>query len=178
MDPARLALYRSLGFIAGLAVRMRVPLPMLRLTAHWWMLVANEPTAIVDKVAGGAEWTTPVLLAKGERASRSANESTAVAKSQLSCTDNVLLSPLTEEKSPSDVVDGVIAALGQLEEEGPGQERLDEVLTDARFVAPLSNGQVTELIPGGESRKRFVDIVAMHTYTKRLFPEELWLFGR
>ena len=47
----------------------------------------------------------------------------------------------------------MLAALERIGGTGAGNEQLEKVLADARFVAPLSNGHMVELVPGGERAK-------------------------
>lgn len=151
VDPGRVALYRSLGFIAGLAVRTDVPLPILRtLTRRWWMLVAREDNVVADLVE---EDGARPAMSMGERVFGKAYGLLRMkAARPSSYTDGASSSPLGRYGSSGDgVVDRVLADLGRLGEAEPGsQEGVDELLADARFVVPLSNGQMVELLPGGK----------------------------
>lgn len=138
MDPGRVALYRSFGFIVGLAVRTGVTMSLSHLSPKWWMLVSNDVSSSEDNAAAVG----------GGRASR------ATSKAAVS-------SNLTQETPPQSAIDGVLTSFSRLEEAGLGKEEIDEILVDARFVAPLSNGHVTELLPGGEDRGQ--DILASHS---------------
>lgn len=133
LDRRRVAYYRSLGYIAGLAVRTGVALPSLHLTENWWILVANEESFTEDSIGVGTEWATSNANGAGENAS---------------CADPA------KQGSPTSMVDDVLAALGRIEAAEPAHQGvLDEVLAEARFVAPLSNGEMCELVPGGKRRK-------------------------
>lgn len=145
MDPERVALYRSLGFIVGLAVRTGVPLPSFRLTAAWWMLVANESISTVDDFTARKEWATTRGGERGE------SKTSSVPGLRPSSPDEALSADTARERSPHSVVARVLAAFDRLEEVGPAREELEELFADARFVAPLSNGHVVELLPGGEN---------------------------
>lgn len=152
VDPERVALYRSLGFIAGLAVRTNVPLPILRtLTPRWWMLVAREENTVADCVEeDGARPAVPI----GNLVFSKAGELLRMkAPWSSSYTGGASSNPLAKDGATDSSVNRVLAALGRLGEVEPGsQEELDELLADARFVAPLSNGQMVELFPGGKGR--------------------------
>lgn len=140
MDPIRLEYYRSLGFFAGLAVRTRVPLPLPRLAPRWWMLVAEEENASAGPLSNEVTATAQVAMATPKRSGPS---EIRAASSTFSAEGS---------KCTPSTVDGVLAALSQLREGGTApRERLDKILADARFVGPLSNGQVVELSPGGEA---------------------------
>ena len=133
MDPGRVALYRSLGFVVGLAVRTRVPLPLSHLSPKWWMLVSDgassfdEPSATRGKTSGLTTVSSSV------------------------CPEEASASYRSNETPVYPAIDGVFASLGRLAEAGLAKEEIEEILTDAKFVAPSSNGQVTELLPGGEA---------------------------
>lgn len=150
MDPGRVMLYRSLGHISGLAVRTGVPLPLSHLSEKWWMLVSNS---VCSLVVGGSS------AVESDRASRATSLATADARSQF-VSPSVTLSPtnpnLNEEASLPSAKDGVFASLQRLEEAGLAREEVSQILADARFVAPLPNGQIAELLPGGESHRRLL----------------------
>lgn len=154
MDPIRLEYYRSFGFVVGLAVRTGVaPLPLPRLAPRWWMLVAEDEIS----ARGGLEGSgTPAHVSqaacKPDATKRSeVSEGWGASSSRLPRADQ------RSAPSGSTAVDVVLATLRRLQEGGAAvvtrqqQQRLDEILADARFVGPLSNGQVVELLPGGEA---------------------------
>ncbi|CAM9356733.1 unnamed protein product [Ectocarpus sp. 12 AP-2014] len=131
MDPERVSLYRSFGFIVGVAVRTGVPLPLSHLSSQWWMLVSNGecPSAVTESAPG-------------------------VTRTLADSSGTVLLrSNATKEAPPQYKIDGVLSALSHLVEAGLKQEEMDEVLADARFVAPLSSGNSAELVRGGLDRR-------------------------
>lgn len=157
MDPARVSLYRSLGLVVGLAVRAGVPLPSLRLSSTWWMLVANEAASALREVATAEENMAKLSTTAegGERTPRTASEAEAAdgGKSRPSCLGEAvsISDDVTDKgKTSSSELDGVLAALERIGEAAAGKDKLEKVLTDARFVAPLSSGQMVELVPGGE----------------------------
>eukprot|EP00903_Cladosiphon_okamuranus_P007137 g6932.t1 len=133
MDPGRVALYRSFGVIVGLAVRTGVPLPLSHLSSKWWMLVSDsarsfdEPAAVRDKAS---ELTTLRSV----------------------CPDEANSSGFSRGTSLHSSIDGVFTSLGRLAEAGLPEEEIEALLAGAKFVAPLPNGQVTELLPGGLNR--------------------------
>ncbi|CAM9095192.1 unnamed protein product, partial [Hapterophycus canaliculatus] len=130
MDPGRLSLYRSFGHIAGLAVRTGVPLPLSHLSPRWWMLVSGD----------------------GSHVSGATSKAAAYGRSRSVCSDEVVPSDATNGPPPSHPVDDVLMKLSRLEEAGLKKDELNKMLEDARFVAPLSNGLVAELLPGGLER--------------------------
>lgn len=136
MDPGRVALYRSLGFIVGLAVRTGVPLPLSHLSPKWWMLVSDSASSPDDSAA-----------ARGKAA--------GLTRSRSICSEEASFSSLSNGTRFHPAIDGVFTSLGRLAEVGLAKEETEEILTDAKFVAPLSNGQVAELLPGGESQFSF-----------------------
>lgn len=141
MDPGRLMLYRSLGYLSGLAVRTGVPLPLSNLSPKWWMLVSKNTSCSSLDSSSAAE---------NCHSSRVSNKAT----SRFACPSVTASSAspnLNEETTPSSAIEEVFASLGRLEEAGVAQQEIDEILADARFVAPLPNGQVAELLPGGET---------------------------
>lgn len=140
VDPTRLEYYHSLGFVAGLAVRSRVPLPLPRLAPRWWMLVAEEEHASAGSVSNDMAATARIVTATATRSGSSENRAASSSVSE-------------ESRRPtSSTVDGVLASLGRLQEGSTAlPERLYEILADARFVGPLSNRQIVELSPGGET---------------------------
>ena len=158
MDPARISLYRSLGLIVGLAVRTGVPLPSLRLSPAWWMLVANEASALTD-VSATEEKKAALSMTdeEGKRTPGTASEAEAVdrRRSRPSCLDEAapISDNVTDKRASISAIDGVLAALERIGGTGAGNEQLEKVLADARFVAPLSNGHMVELVPGGERAK-------------------------
>lgn len=136
MDPERVSLYRSFGFIVGLAVRTGVPLPLSNLSSQWWMLVSNDecPSAVTENAPG-------------------------VTRMDADSPRTAFCSNATKEAPKKSPIDGVLSALRRLEEAGLKQEEMDEVLADARFVAPLSCGNSTDLVRGGENwRQGLVDL--------------------
>lgn len=168
MDPARVLCYRSLGLIVGLAVRTGVPLPSLRLSPTWWMLVTGETASLVDDVVAtaGVKRAEPLLAApEGEKTPGVSSEAAAATaagdvtrtRHDHSCLDeagSVAKSASDTARGSISALDGVLAALGRIRESGSGKDELEKVLADARFVAPLSNGQMVELLPGGESQEQ------------------------
>lgn len=152
MDSRRIALYRSLGLVVGLAVRTGVALPQLSFTETWWKLVANEPGVI--KSSGLDRWTKqPTVMASG-RPLKSTSRAPDNALRPLRSIE--VASPLSVEDKSLPPLDRVLRALDRLfiGEEGPTKDTLEDFLADARFVAPLSNGMMAELVPGGESREQ------------------------
>lgn len=136
MDPGRLALYRSFGFIVGLAVRTGVPLPLSHLSPKWWMLVSDSASSLDE---------TAAVRSKG----------VGLTRSRPVCSEEASSSALSHGTPlyPA-IIDGVLTSLGRLAEANLAKEEIQEILTDATFVAPLSNGQVTELLPGGGAANR------------------------
>lgn len=132
-DPGRVSLYRSLGFIVGLAVRTGVPMPLSHLSPKWWMLVSDSASSFEESRA---------VEAPGLTTSRSV------------CPEEASSSSLLNGTSLHPAIDEVFTSLGRLAEAGLAKEEIEEILTDAKFVAPLPNGQVTELQPGGEGNSR------------------------
>ncbi len=152
MDPGRVMLYRSLGHISGLAVRTGVPLPLSHLSAKWWMHVSHSVRSSVRSSSA----------VESDRASRATSEATGDTRSRF-VSPSATLSPanpsLNEETPLPPAIDGVFASLERLGEAGLAREEVDEILADARFVAPLPNGQVAELLPGGENHgRRFAQV--------------------
>lgn len=157
MDPGRVSLYRSLGLIVGLAVRAGVPLPSLRLSPMWWMLVANEAaSALMDVATADESMVRLSTTAEGSERTRGTESEAEAAdggKSRPSCLGEAVSvsDDVTDKgKTSSSELDGVLAALERIREAAAGKDKLEEVLADARFVAPLSSGQMVELVPGGE----------------------------
>lgn len=142
MDPGRVTLYRSFGFIVGLAVRTGVTLPLSHLSPKWWMLVSNDVSSSVQNASA----------TRGECSPQATTSKVAgVTKSRPICADAADSPNLSQETAPpQSAIDEVLMSFSRLEEAGLEKEEIDEILADARFVAPLSNGHVTELIPGGE----------------------------
>lgn len=132
MDAGRVALYRALGFIVGIAVRTGVALPLSHLSPKWWMLVSDgassfdEPAAVRGKTSG-------------------------LTTSSSVCPVEASPSSLSNGTPLHPAIDGVFTSLGRLAEAGLAKEQIEEILIGAKFVAPLSSGQVTELLPGGEA---------------------------
>lgn len=159
MDPARVALYRSLGSVVGLAVRAGVPLPSLRLSPTWWMLVANEASALLMDAPTAAEGNTVGTKMSAEGGKRTPGGTASEAEAAeggrsrpLGLDETAPISGDVADKgeASNSELDGVLAALERIGEAGAGKDKLEQVLADARFVAPLSNGQMVELVPGGE----------------------------
>lgn len=157
MDTGRVALYHSLGIIAGLAALTGVPLP-LRLTATWWMLVADEASSTTGEPVMVPDWGISMPLDASGRELRR-GETTSRPRSPhkiLPCKlssmaagnrSSMLLSPTLDVQRVHD-------SLGQLRTEAGWDEGpLDEVLQHAKFVAPLSNGYMAELVPEGGRAK-------------------------
>lgn len=141
MDPGRISLYRSFGLIAGLAVRTGVPLPLSNLSPTWWMLVSGDESSSIDSPAAVG----------GRPASGATRKEAARGRPRPVRPDEAVPSDSTKDPPPLCAVDEVLTKLNRLEETGLKKEELDELLLDARFVAPLSNGLVAELLPGGEA---------------------------
>lgn len=154
MDPGRVTLYRSLGFIVGLAVRTGVTLPLSHLSPKWWMLVSNDVSPSVEHASAVG----------GECSSRATRKAAGLTRSRSACPDVTNASNLTQERPPQSTVDGVLKLFSRLEEAGLEKEEIDEILADARFVAPLSNGHVTELLPGGEDCGECTFCITPHTF--------------
>ncbi|CAM9328498.1 unnamed protein product, partial [Scytosiphon promiscuus] len=142
VDPGRLSLYRSLGFIAGIAVRTGVPLPLSHLSPRWWMLVSSDASSSPE---------SPTAVGGGP-ASGTKTKADARGRSRSVHPDGSMPSDAAKDHLPFCTVDEVLTKLSRLEEAGIKKKELDEVLADARFVAPLSNGLVAELQPGGLKR--------------------------
>lgn len=140
MDPGRVTLYRSFGFIVGLAVRTGVPMPLSHLSPKWWMLVSNDVCSPVRNTSA----------MRGEGSSRATNKIAGVTISRPICADATSSSNLLRETAPQSAIDEVLTSFTRLEQAGVEKEEIDEILADARFVGPLSSGHVMELIPGGE----------------------------
>lgn len=158
MDPARVALYRSLGLVVGLAVRAGVPLPSLRLSPTWWMLVANEASALLMD-ALTVESNTVGMSTSAEGGERTPGGTASEAEAAeggrprpagLDETAPISGAVANKGGASNSELDGVLAALERIGEAGAGKDKLEQVLADARFVAPLSSGQMVELVPGGE----------------------------
>lgn len=130
MDPGRVALYRSLGFIVGLAVRTGVPLP-LHLSPKWWMLVSDSASSFDEPAAAR-------------------DKAPEITTSRSVCPEKASSSGFSRGTSLHPSMDKVFTSLGRLAEAGLATEEIEAVLADAKFVAPLPNGQVTELLSGGE----------------------------
>lgn len=158
MDPIRLEYYRSLGFVAGLAVRTRVPLPLPRLAPRWWMLVAEDKLASEGLDSSSeASGQVPPAACMVEAKRSEASEGRGPSSSCLRRADPRL-------KTSFSSVDGVLAALRRLGEGGAattGQQRPDDTLADARFVGPLSSGKVVELSPGGERNCQSLEVLPL-----------------
>lgn len=141
IDPGRISLYFSFGYIAGLAVRTGVPLPLAHLSPKWWTLVANhdDGCSSVDQYAAVGACNAPGAKNKSVEGTRSRSGRPEV----VGC-------DAAKHLPPSSAVEEVLTKLGTLEEIVTKKGEVDELLADARFVAPLSNGEVAELLPGGE----------------------------
>lgn len=150
MDPRRIAWYHSLGFIAGLAVRTRVPFPLPKLDPIWWMLIANG-NSLLDRDAASSRTSVPLTAVKGHQ--------TTCGIGKVSNEQNFPLPYFNkgdsclrgQEEAQSLTVDGVIEALDRLREDQTAQGALEKTITGAKFVAPLSNGNIKELMLGGKS---------------------------
>lgn len=159
LDPERVGLYRSLGFIVGLAVRTGVPLPLSGLTPRWWMLVAEDCRDAFgeDDYTCGARKTGDVANNEWKRNS-TYEPAVARTTSVVDCSgpspgNSVGIQP---KRQPSAEVDWLLGVLRRLADDDSrrrpeSDSPWNEVLADARFVGLLSNGQVVELFPGGES---------------------------
>lgn len=141
MDPGRVSLYRSFGYITGLAVRTGVPLPLSHISSRWWMLVSG------DDVSSSAN---NFAAAGGGHASGATSKAAARGRSRSVRANEGIPSDATQVPPPLCAIDEVLMKLSRLEEAGLKKEELDELLADARFVSPLSNGLMAELLPGGE----------------------------
>ncbi|CAN0485086.1 unnamed protein product, partial [Ectocarpus sp. 12 AP-2014] len=94
-----------------------------------------------------------MLVSNGECPSAVTENAPGVTRTLADSSGTVLRSNVTKEAPPQYKIDGVLSALSHLEEAGLKQEEMDKVLADARFVAPLSSGNSTELVRGGLDRR-------------------------
>ncbi|CAN0151953.1 unnamed protein product [Ectocarpus sp. 13 AM-2016] len=94
-----------------------------------------------------------MLVSNGECPSAVTENAPGVTRTLANSPGTVLRSNATKEAPPQCKIDGVLSALSDLEEAGLKQEEMDEVLADARFVAPLSSGNSAELVRGGLDRR-------------------------
>lgn len=191
MDPRRIGCYRSLGFIAGLAVRTRVPFPLPKLHPIWWMLIANGNN-LLDRDATSTRATVPWTAAKGQQTSCGMGKAPSELNIPSPCFGKGDFCLRGQVGTESLTMDGVIEALGHLGEGQTAQGALEETLTGARFVAPLSNGHVKELMLGGKngntwvmrriiarsscSNARFCESSQSSSQSSRYCLRELWLF--
>lgn len=161
MDTERVGLYRSLGIIAGLAVRTGVPMPFPRLAPRWWMLVAEEEEheEKEEQEDEAEDAREEKKKARGERQEEGNTSGDDVVAARTKSEQRWIMPSssgtlLTAETPAVCAIEGVLGTLGKLSEEaaetGKLEKALGEVLIEARFVGPLSNGQVMELLPGGE----------------------------
>lgn len=150
MDSRRIGWYRSLGFIAGLAVRTRVPFSLPKLDPIWWMLIANG-NSLLDRDAASTRSSVPLAAVNGQQTSCGIGKTPNEVNFSLPCFDKGDFSLRGQEEPQSLTVDSVIEALDRLGEDQSAQGALEETLTGARFVAPLSNGNIKELMLGGKN---------------------------
>lgn len=147
MDPIRLGYYRSFGFIVGLAVRTGVPLPVPRLAPRWWMHVAEEESTPRDANVVSRGEALDGIAAADDKVKTSGEKSQRPSE-----WERAPLNPPTEETSVASTIDVALAVLDRLGKTNTAsRETLDKILADARFVGPMSNGQVKELMPGGDA---------------------------